>query len=52
MKINRKKGILFWIEGFSGSGTTEISKKIKNKISNKYGPPLLIQGDNITRIFK
>jgi adenylylsulfate kinase-like enzyme len=52
MKINRKKGILFWIEGFSGSGKTEISKKIKNEISNKYGPTLLIQGDNLRRIFK
>ena len=52
MKLNKKKGILFWIEGFSGSGKTKISKKIKNEISNKYGPTLLIQGDNLRKIFK
>ena len=29
IKLNRKKGILFWITGYSGSGKSEISKKIK-----------------------
>ena len=27
-KINRKKGILFWITGLSGSGKTTLAKKI------------------------
>ena len=26
-KINRKKGILFWITGLSGSGKTTLAKK-------------------------
>jgi len=35
MKNIKKKGILFWIEGFSGSGKTEISKKIKSSITDE-----------------
>ena len=30
MKINKKKGILFWITGISGSGKTTIAKKFLN----------------------
>jgi len=50
-KINRKKGILFWITGLSGSGKTTISKKIKKSISNLYGPTILVNGDNLRKIF-
>ena len=28
-KINKKKGILFWITGLSGAGKTTIGNKIK-----------------------
>ena len=52
MKNIKKKGILFWIEGFSGSGKTEISKKIKSSIIKKYGPTIIIQGDDLRKIFK
>ena len=31
-KFSRKKGILFWITGFSGSGKSEIGYKIKKKL--------------------
>lgn len=52
MKYIKKKGILFWIEGFSGSGKTAISKKIKSSIIKKYGPTITIQGDDLRKIFK
>ena len=31
-KFIKEKGILFWITGFSGSGKSEISYKIKKKL--------------------
>ena len=51
-KIDNKKGILFWVTGLSGSGKTEIAKKIKKDISKKYGPTLLVSGDDLRKIFK
>ena len=45
------KGILFWITGFSGSGKTQIAKKIYPSIKKKYGPTILFNGDDIRRIF-
>ena len=51
IRISKKKGILFWITGFSGSGKTAISKKIKSKIIKSYGPTILISGDNLRKIF-
>ena len=52
MKILRKnKGILFWITGLSGSGKTTIAEKIKNDISNKYGPTVIMSGDDLRKMF-
>ena len=48
---NKKKGIFFWITGFSGSGKTAIANKIKPEISKFYGPTILISGDNLRKIF-
>ena len=48
---NKKKGILFWLTGLSGSGKSSILKKIYNPISKKYGKSLLINGDDIRKIF-
>jgi|TARA_B100001971_G_C18110270_1_gene493793 adenylylsulfate kinase len=48
---NKKKGIFFWITGFSGSGKTSIAKKIKPEIAKFYGPTILISGDNLRKIF-
>ena len=48
-KINKKKGILFWIEGFSGSGKTTLSKKILNYIKSSFGPTILIQGNDMRK---
>ena len=50
MKKNNK-GILFWITGFSGSGKTQIAKKIHKDIIKKFGPTILFSGDDIRRIF-
>jgi adenylylsulfate kinase len=46
------KGILFWITGFSGAGKTSIAKILHKKITNIYGPTLMISGDNIRSDFK
>jgi len=51
IKIDKNKGILFWITGLSGSGKTEISKLVKNFISKNYGKTLIISGDDIRDIF-
>ena len=51
MKINKKKGIVFWITGLSGSGKTSIANKIKKDITKKYGPTIILNGDDIRNIF-
>ena len=50
-KINKNKGILFWVTGLSGSGKTTISKKIKKDISKNYGPTIVVSGDDLRQIF-
>ena len=50
-RINKNKGILFWITGLSGSGKTTIGKKIHKAIINEYGPTIMISGDDIRKIF-
>ena len=52
MKINKNKGILFWITGLSGSGKTTLGRKIKKNITKIYGPTIMISGDDIRKIFK
>ncbi len=51
-RINKKKGILFWIRGLSGSGKTSIANKIHKNISKMYGPSIVISGDNLRKIFE
>lgn len=51
MIANKKKGIYFFITGFSGAGKSSIAKKIKKKIEKKYGPTILIHGDELRKIF-
>ena len=50
-KINKTKGIVFWIEGFSGSGKTSIAKFSKKGISKKYGPTIVVSGDLLRNLF-
>ena len=49
-KLDKKKGIVFWITGLPGSGKTSIAKKLKKPIENKYGKTILFSGDNLRKI--
>lgn len=51
IKLNKKKGILFWITGLSGSGKSSIAREILPTIRKKFGPTLLMNGDNMRTIF-
>jgi len=50
-KIIKNKGILFWITGLPGSGKTTIAEKIKDDISNKYGPTVILSGNDLREMF-
>ena len=47
----KKRGILFWITGFSGCGKTTLAKKILKFVVNKYGQTIILSGDDIREIF-
>ena len=49
---NKNKGILFWITGLSGAGKTSIAKRILKNIDSKYGRSVLLNGDDIRKIFE
>lgn len=49
--MKSKRGKVFWITGLSGSGKTEIAKKILPFIQKKYGKTVLFSGDNIRDFF-
>ena len=51
-KINKKEGIFFWITGLAGSGKSIISKNIKKYIENKFGPTLILSGDNLRNLYQ
>jgi adenylylsulfate kinase-like enzyme len=50
-KIKKKKGILFWITGLSGSGKTSLGEEIRKEISKKYGTTICVSGDDLREIF-
>ena len=50
MKIDKKKGILFWITGLSGCGKTTLAKRIIPFIRKKYGPVIHLDGDSLRNI--
>ena len=52
MKFNKKYGLVFWITGISGSVKSTLSKKIYSYIKKKFGPTILLSGDDLRRIFK
>ena len=41
-KNKKNKGIVFWIEGFSGSGKSTISKLIAKSLNKKFGKTILL----------
>ena len=49
--LNKNKGIVLWISGLPGSGKTRIGNKIKKHIIKKYGPTILLSGDDVRKIF-
>ena len=51
IKLNKNKGLVFWITGLSGSGKTQFGKKIKKDIIKRYGPTILLSGDDVRNIF-
>ena len=52
IKNKNKKGYLIWLTGFSGSGKSTIAKKIIANLEKEIGPTLLINGDDIRKIFE
>ena len=50
-KINKTEGILFWITGVSGSGKSTFAKKIINNVRKKFGPRIVLHGDQLRKIF-
>ena len=50
-KNNNNSGWCIIIYGFSGSGKTQISKKIKNKIESLLGKTIIFDGDEIRDFF-
>ena len=51
-KNKDKVGYVIWITGLSGSGKTEIAKKLKKKLEFSLKPTIIISGDNLRKIFK
>ena len=49
--IHKKYGLVFWITGLSGSGKTTIAKKIHLGIKKKFGPTIVVHGDEFRKIF-
>jgi adenylylsulfate kinase-like enzyme len=52
MIIKKKYGVVFWITGISGSGKSTLSKKIYSFIKKKFGPTIILSGDNLRKIFE
>ena len=51
-KKNKKKGIVFWITGLSGAGKTSLANGIKKEVKKEFGPTLVVNGDDLRKIFK
>jgi len=52
IKKNKKKGILFWITGLPGAGKTSIANKIVNSLRKEFGSTILLNGNDIRKIFE
>ena len=43
---------MFWLTGLPGAGKTSIANKIINSINKKFGKTILLNGDDIRKIFE
>ena len=51
IKLDKKYGIVFWTEGFSGSGKSSILNLVHKKIEKKFGTTLNISGDELRSLY-
>ncbi len=51
-KFKKNKGVLIFVTGLSGSGKSTLAKKIYPSIIKIFGPTILINGDDLRKIFK
>ena len=51
-KILKNKGILFWVTGLSGTGKSTLGELILPYIRKKYGPTLIVHGDDFRSLFE
>ena len=52
IKKNKKKGVVFWIEGFSGAGKTSISRVAAPILRKKISNLVLIQGNEMRSLLR
>ena len=52
IKNNKKKGVLFWIEGFSGAGKTSISRVTARILRKEISNLVLIQGNEMRSLLQ
>jgi adenylylsulfate kinase len=52
MKLYKRYGIVFWITGISGCGKSALSKMIYSYLKKKFGPTIILSGDNLRKVFK
>lgn len=50
-KLKKNKGIVFWIEGFSGSGKSTISKLTTKALNKNFGKTVVVSGDQLRKLF-
>lgn len=49
-KFNKKLGLVFFIEGYSGSGKSTFSNLLKDKVEKKIGKTIVLSGDNFRKV--
>ena len=51
IKLDKKHGIVFWVEGFSGSGKSSILNLVHKKIEKRFGTTVNISGDDLRQLY-
>ena len=50
IKLKKNLGLIFLIEGYSGSGKSSFARSIKKPIEKKFGKTLILSGDNFRNV--